>query len=50
MITLGIAESAVAGLSVVFVNVLISRWLMARGQGDVAGHWQVGVRLLPSLR
>lgn len=49
VITLGIAESAVAGLSVVFVNVLISRWLMARGQGDVAGHWQVGVRLLPFL-
>jgi uncharacterized membrane protein len=49
VITLGIVESAVAGLAVVFVNVLISRWLMARGQGDVAGHWQVGVRLLPFL-
>lgn len=49
VITLGVLESAVAGLAAVFANVLISRWLMTRAEGDVLGHWQIGVRLLPFL-
>lgn len=49
VITLGVLESAVAGLAAVFANVLISRWLMTRAEGDVLGHWQTGVRLLPFL-
>lgn len=49
VMALGVVESALAGLSVIFVNVLISRWLLARGMGDLEGHWQVGVRLLPFL-
>lgn len=49
VITQGVLESAVAGLAAVFANVLISRWLMTRAEGDVPGHWQIGVRLLPFL-
>lgn len=48
-ITQGVLESAVAGLSAIFVNLLISRWLMTRAEGDVLGHWQIGLRLLPFL-
>lgn len=48
-VTSGILESAVAGLAVVFLNVLFSRWLLARGVSDDLSHWQIGVRLLPFL-
>lgn len=50
LITLGVLESAVAGLGVVFANVLITRWLMwLEGDAVLAGHWALGVQLLPWL-
>ncbi len=49
-LTLAVLESAAAGLSAVFANVLLTRWMIPEVQAGLpVSHWQVTLSALPWL-